>query len=414
MHEVYINNSLMDVLVLPSGLTTDLTGYEPIGSYTHPTGDNLGYPINHVLWHHARDIMYLAKYEDPSIYTINLVTDGTQIIPLVPGPLERIVKSGIADYSEMFELASPDVHFVIVARTLTPSPFITVTHGGEPLTIVQLMGTADTFMAFAVGRGLTTERAELKIKIEGGEIGGGYFRINEMKDVREPLIGSQADYYDDNYGYAYLRDLQGGHVKVIAACNGPGAYAAGLMVYRNPSLEQLFNGRIVSGAQPEGWNTGWDDERWLINDVWALQEDGSMQQSRGNGGAYFGSRYQCGIGRNYAVVMDVIVPEGSSIMVQSLLPSGGYPGETLYGPINGTVEMVMWGEDLSDVRVYINGTGNIKNLKIYENADVLTFVYYDGGPTEAGGPQQQLSPRNAKGDEQIKMLAMELLGDNFA
>ena len=144
-------------------------------------------------------------------------------VPLIPGPLDlEITDMSYTTLSHDFDLASPSAVFAYVVR-YEGDPVVSVTHGGEPLTIVHDSRLGGVMVLVAYGNGLSVESAPLTITATGGTLGVGALRVSEFESLEEPphgWIGTERR--TDGYGIPLATTgTPSGHLRYAYGHEGP-------------------------------------------------------------------------------------------------------------------------------------------------------------------------------------------------
>lgn len=182
--------------------------------------------------------------------------------PINPGPLDVVLREmgAFTNFSQEFGLASNSAVVGLTCR-YSGNPAVTITHGGEPITIIEQARSGGVLALIAAGFGLTTEVANLEISATGGTLDGGVLRINEMIDVDSSLSGWENSRTGTGapIAPATMTGTAGGTVKGVFSNSG----ADRLHVTRVDGADNVFNGFIVAGpnistdfSTAGNWNLG--------------------------------------------------------------------------------------------------------------------------------------------------------------
>lgn len=158
------------VTVVPFEENAALEGHTYIGEYHHEVGqDDLGYPENHVMYHHVRELLYKSGVTNQMDYPINKID--TSADPLVPGPMDFSTDEPRAtSFTVEYTMAYPTCILMVTGRKAMSGGIanLRASHGGEPLRLAHYAQANDwvCWTAIFVGEGLTLEKANLVIEAD--------------------------------------------------------------------------------------------------------------------------------------------------------------------------------------------------------------------------------------------------------
>lgn len=158
------------VTVVPFEENAALEDHVYIGEYHHTVGqDNLGYPENHVMYHHVRELLYKSGVNNQMDYPINMVETSAET--LEPGPMDFSTdEPRLTSYSVEYTMAYPTCILMVTGRKAMSGGIanLRASHGGEPLRLAHYAQANDwvCWTAIFVGEGLTLEKASLVIEAD--------------------------------------------------------------------------------------------------------------------------------------------------------------------------------------------------------------------------------------------------------
>lgn len=320
------------------------------------------------------------------------------------GPLDysNIDLGSFNDLTVPFQLESPSVVLGLIGN-YDGDPVISITHGGEPLTIIRTEKSTRILSLIAVGTGLTVEMADLKIVTTGGNLGGGAFRINEMTDILPALSGWQ----DGGTGNSAqtptytMSGTAGGLVK-IAYVNG----------YNDPShrsaligADLAWSGFFATGtvipidAGPTG--------DWTLGDGWSW--DGADLVHTGASSTCRLPWMQGPTDIHPAIQVDTEFDEGAWIRVS---PMASVSGNAASGPVDGWVSCpVSSSLGVSEEReLMISATGDVRvrEVRIVYNAQSLSWIFGTVAAEDGHGVAARIN-----GGPSWAFTAVEILGGPY-
>lgn len=196
---------------------------------------------------------------------------GKPIPPRPPlGPLDVVgrVNGFFTNFTQSFELKK-DCAILGLCCFSRGNPVITITHGGEPLTIVQQRRTAGWISLLAYGTGLTVETAPLVISATGGELDGGGMRISAIDQTTGEGIGWLYGLVGrgNDIPAATQTGVIGGLVKGALVTGGADRYH----VTSVEGAENVWNGFTTTGDLI-GTDTSVTGD-WQLGDGWSIVGD---------------------------------------------------------------------------------------------------------------------------------------------
>lgn len=318
------------------------------------------------------------------------------IPPLVPGPLEVVERfpGSFTNFKRPFGLAS-DAAVVGFACVYTGNPVITITHGGEPLTIVAQTRVNNTLTLLAVGTDLTMEVADLEIAVTGGTLNGGVLRINEMKNVDAALVGwkEQRSAGAPPIPALTMTGTSGGVVKGVFASNGVDIHHTNAVGGTNT----VFGGYIVVGPNiPEDFSTSgaWNIEPgWTVDGTYFVHTGPLSKITLDHTRATSTASTQCHI--------EVSTDRGSFVQISTST-------RDTYGP--GSVGYVSTAFSSQD-KCEISASGDVRVLvmNITTGGTSLAWTFFTTDAVDGAQLQPRMTYRPAWG-----VSAAEVLGEDYA
>lgn len=335
---------------------------------------------------------------------ITLTADATPFViegyspnPPAMGPLDFASHQlGVFDsFSKEYDLASDSAIMGLVAH-YTGDPSLQIAHGGEPLTILHMEKGNGIMSVIAAGTGLTTETADLTIVSNGGSVGGGAFRINEMVNVEPALSGWTGGARNAAASLASppMSGTSGGVSKI--------AFGSTVFDARHATTLEgasiVWNGYLVTGEDsgadlsPDGpWilggNWNWDDQ--------TLKHTGDQTTSRCE---VIGLPTGLTAARVYVKMADR-TRFTLSIFGAGVMYIGPYEGY-IYDTVNGSA---------SQLTLTAMGDVEVSEMSVIVNGHNVTWVF-GGAPAENGAVYRGVT--TARGPYNAISVA-EILGEDY-
>lgn len=257
------------------------------------------------------------------------------------------------DFSREFDLAT-DAAILGMAAYYTGDPVITIEHGGDPLTVVHMEKNANGMLSLvAAGRGLTAEVANLTIKVTGGSVGGGAFRINEMASIQPGISGWTGGEAGNGSVIPTMTvaGSAGGVIKLAFACsvNDPSNQL------NFTGAEKLSGGHLITGTPVVMDYTATGP--WELGDGWSWDGD-DLVHTGPSSEVWLPYTIPDGA-RNPGIVARGVISEGGNVTVHPVRFSGAsfyawpYDGPMCCGVSSGAA-------DRRDRDLWIRATGDVR------------------------------------------------------
>lgn len=332
--DVLIDEEHKIVLIREVGATGGFEGFEPMGSYSHGTDhDPEGWVGNHVDYHHVRDMLYKRGEWWPSDFKIVRAVDGGDPIdPLVPGALDfEIATTRQVSGSVPFQMALPNCIVMIVSHSDISNPVmrtIEAKHGDDVLTRVYGYSYRYHQVDYFIGTGLVLEEALLSFTEKNNvPITPIVGRIIDLEKPATLLKTGMNRAYSANLlvDINHEADTKPFMSKAVYVTDGPARLV-------KLSGEEIITNRMFSVGEvipytpvpTDGWVL--DGTTWThTGDTSAMEGpiDGDQDTSHNNG-----------------IVMDVVIGEESSLLIQFMSPNGASRNVTYAGPLEMNIHQV--------------------------------------------------------------------------
>jgi hypothetical protein len=288
-------------------------------------------------------------------------------VPPVPGPLDYIeTGEGLDSITVEYDLARDVAMLGVAFRHTGPVTTLTATHGGEPLELVSfvLHPTNNIGAASFIGNGLTIEPADLVITPVGGTIGPALLRIDDSFAIDEIAVGvfgerTGASNNQNGAPPIVFDPVSGNGYGVWALATASAETEATTIPWNGSSpLEPLFWGVASSGTlldapdfvlPTEGWTQ--DGDGWYIHTGAATYLNGEPLADM--------------ITVPHWWEVEIDVPAGSRLWVQTMLYQSSYISTLYNGPFSGVVRGYrnQTAPLVSSFRIYAQYDAKFRNLK---------------------------------------------------
>lgn len=367
-----------------------------IGQYEHPEDDVLGPEVNHVIWHHVRDLLYRAGHLDMQKFNIVFEFDpGVSPPVLVPGPLDASFSETHAeDLRTTFGLAAPNAVLMVATRyTGSNPPDLSATHGGEALIRVQrsVHPVAKIVTAIFYGTGLTEEEAELVIASNNGaNMGPAPIRIQDdlgFTDMAQAGLNYRYGTGNGLYGVDLPGFVENSIVKTIIATEGVSAD----FLPQDEENTQTYMNRVFAGS---------DVFEYVPDNLYTLgsfvyDEETGVFTKEGTMNYAAQANLPDGFYGPIGIEVDVDIPAGSTLRVNLYIGSTTN-SQLLVGPMEGKVFILNPGVK-AFTRCWMIPTGpcSFSNMKVYKEALELSASFYHTSLLEADPSLSYLSTMSA-------------------
>lgn len=320
--------------------------------------------------------------------------------PNPPGPMSPLDYvsadlNSFTNFSRAYDLASTDAVLGLCCY-YEGDPVISVSHGGEPLTIIHQERTAHLLSLIAAGTGLTIESADLTITATGGELHGGAVRINEMINVLPALSGwnDGVALVGRNASVPAVTGSQGGLSKIAVAST----YNSASRFLDISGAETRWSGYITSGVPVDGdlSPTG----PWVLGAGWSwvgskLVHTGPESKAR----IEFAPSPK---GSSGGGAVDAVVADGArcnaSVYSFGVTKIGPFEGP-ITSPVSGQIHYLEFTAtgDVELGRIYASHSGRAVGWAFGSNPCANGDIY--GVNTTASGPEISISAAEILGED---------------
>lgn len=362
--------SAMPVYVDPNGIET----FETDDSYLLSDGKSLESPLPVVDAGGPKWTDNLGNAVDA--VGVTTITGGSTNPDPVPGPLDYVEEGeGLPSITVEYGLARPVAMMGIAFRHTGAITSLTATHGGEPLSLISFVLNPDENIGAAafVGNGLTIEPADLVITPVGGTIGPAVVRIDDSFMIDEVEV----EISDSVTGSSYIGSAiqpEPVYFEPVSG-NGWGVYALAVAGSEQPSYaigldgaepaEVLFGAAATSGSLktvPEfSPNSTWrkDGEWWT--------HDGSFAHSH-----LIGNALPDLMGNPFWWEIEVDIPAGARIHVQTIGTGSIYLSESFIGPVSGIFRRYRHQPyEAKKFQIQGNGAARFRNFQYCDNGQTI-------------------------------------------
>lgn len=329
--------------------------------------------------------------------------------PPVPGPLDYIEEGESLDSITVEYNLARDVAMLGVAfRHTGPVTTLTATHGGEPLELVSfvLHPTQGIGAASFIGNGLTIEPAELVITPVGGTIGPALLRIDDSFAIDEVAVGASGE----RYGASNKQDGAPPIVFEPVSGNGYGVWALATASAETEATAIPWNG--AGPLDPLFWGVASSGELVdapdfiLPSSGWTQGDDGWYEHT---GAATYlnGEPLTEMMTVPHWWEVEIDVPSGSRLWVQTMLYQSSYLSTLYNGPFSGVVRGYrnQTAPLSTGFRIYAQYDAKFRNLKY---CDTGTTVYGQFGRTVNTVPNGSSVQFMMKSNNYFAGVAMEV------
>lgn len=191
------------------------------------------------------------------------------VTPIQPGPLDfSIAEVDLTEFEIDFALAGSNAIFGIVTR-YTGAPVLSVTHGGEPLTLVVEARNegAGVLSALFIGTGLTVEEETLLISVADGTIGPAVARINDEFDSDATISSGWTGSAVGSGSSTDAMIVSGSSGGVLSSLWGAAVGSSPAKPMPQAEHAVLWSNKVTGGSDEytvPGWEnpgtTGWTDD----------------------------------------------------------------------------------------------------------------------------------------------------------
>lgn len=284
--------------------------------------------------------------------------------PIQPGPLDYADPrmGAFTDFTREFGLASETAVMGFVCD-YTGNPVITITHGGEPLTILRQERFNGILALIAAGTGLTVEVAELNISASGGELNGGAFRINEVDEVGPISFG-----WTGGQGMAAKEVTTGA---IAGAQGGVVKSAYGSRSYDPYHYSRIVNADVVwQGFLDTGPVTETDygpDGDWVLGAGWSWDGDDLVHTGAESVATL---THPIGLGRSSSGRAYVEIDAGATCGIS--VYSNSFT--TYAGPYEGAIYHSVTGK-MSTVSLRANGNVRVTSVRVSGDTKGVSWAF---------------------------------------